>query len=218
MLKSTILKVSLLAVLVMLFVSVPIVNAQNMLLNWTSPTKADLMSVFMVDTNNAWAVGHGTIIRWDGTNWSNVTSPTPTTLWLYSVYMTSVSNGWAVGSKGTIIHWNGVSWSNVTSPIAWDLYSVYMVGANDGWAVDGGGAIIRWNGTSWSLVTSPTLQWLSSVFMVSASDGWAVGGNGIILRWNGTQWIPEFPSFLILPLFMIATLVAVIVYRRKNSF
>jgi len=29
--------------------------------------------------------------------------------------------------------------------------------------------------------------------------------------------IPEFPSFLILPIFMIATLLAVIVYRRKHS-
>jgi len=29
--------------------------------------------------------------------------------------------------------------------------------------------------------------------------------------------IPEFPSFLILPLFMIATLLAVLVYRRKHS-
>jgi hypothetical protein len=29
--------------------------------------------------------------------------------------------------------------------------------------------------------------------------------------------IPEFPSFLILPLFMIATLLAVIVYRREHS-
>jgi len=29
--------------------------------------------------------------------------------------------------------------------------------------------------------------------------------------------IPEFPSFLILPLFMIATLFAVMVYRRKKE-
>jgi hypothetical protein len=28
--------------------------------------------------------------------------------------------------------------------------------------------------------------------------------------------IPEFPTFLILPLFFIATLLAVIVYRRKH--
>ena len=41
-------------------------------------------------------------------------------------------------------------------------------------------------------------------------------------RWGamistGYNWIPEFPSFLILPLFMLATLLAVMVYRRKHS-
>lgn len=40
--------------------------------------------------------------------------------------------------------------------------------------------------------------------------------------WVGTNYIadivlPEFPSFLILPLFLIATLLAVIVYRRKHT-
>ena len=34
---------------------------------------------------------------------------------------------------------------------------------------------------------------------------------------KGTQVIPEFPSFLIPPLFMIATLLTAIVYRRKHS-
>jgi len=29
--------------------------------------------------------------------------------------------------------------------------------------------------------------------------------------------VPEFPSFLLLPLFMTATLLAIIVYRRKHS-
>jgi hypothetical protein len=29
--------------------------------------------------------------------------------------------------------------------------------------------------------------------------------------------VPEFPSFLILPLFMMATLLAVIVYRKKHT-
>ena len=33
---------------------------------------------------------------------------------------------------------------------------------------------------------------------------------------SGTTIIPEFPSFLVLPLFMMATLLAVIVYRRKR--
>ena len=34
---------------------------------------------------------------------------------------------------------------------------------------------------------------------------------------SGTTTIPEFPSFLILPLFFIATLLAVMVYTRKNK-
>ena len=33
----------------------------------------------------------------------------------------------------------------------------------------------------------------------------------------GTHVIPEFPSFLILPLFMITTLLSVIVYKRKHQ-
>lgn len=33
----------------------------------------------------------------------------------------------------------------------------------------------------------------------------------------GTKVIPEFPSFLVLPLFMTATLLAVIAYRKKHS-
>jgi len=40
-------------------------------------------------------------------------------------------------------------------------------------------------------------------------------------RWGnmistGYNWIPEFPSFLILPLFTITLVLAVIIYRRKN--
>jgi hypothetical protein len=42
-------------------------------------------------------------------------------------------------------------------------------------------------------------------------------GNQIVtLRLEGFV-VPEFPSFLILPLFMIATLLAVIVYKRKHT-
>lgn len=33
----------------------------------------------------------------------------------------------------------------------------------------------------------------------------------------GYDWIPEFPSFLVLPLFMMATLLIVIIYKRKHT-
>ena len=40
---------------------------------------------------------------------------------------------------------------------------------------------------------------------------------GIVYEDDTPIVIPEFPSFLILPLFMIATLLVVTVYRRKHS-
>jgi hypothetical protein len=175
-----------------------------------SPVVCMLYSVFMVSADDGWAVGMswiieegresggpGVIIRWNGTSWNNVTSPTNSRL--NSVFMVSADDGWAVGYNGAIIRWNGTSWNNVTSPTTSLLYSVFMVSADDGWAVGDPGVIIRWNGTSWNNVTSPTTSLLSSVFMVGPDDGWAVGYKnaspvamiswpGVIIHWDGTSW------------------------------
>jgi len=70
--RSAVLKASLLVVMLSLCVGVPVVNAEKgvVVLNWTSPTTRDLYSVFMVSTDDGWAVGSGgTIIRWNGTEW-----------------------------------------------------------------------------------------------------------------------------------------------------
>jgi len=53
-------------------------------------------------------------------------------------------------------------------------------------------------------VESITYDWMYTIDMMPAP-------------WEDPYKIPEFPSFLILPLFMIATLLAVIVYKRKNQ-
>ena len=106
---SSFLKASLLVMMVSLCVGVPIVSAEGVVLSWTSPTTAILSSVFMVSADDGWAVGSGgTIIRWDGTEWSTVTSPT--TVFLYSVFMVSADDGWAVGNSGEIIQWTGTEW------------------------------------------------------------------------------------------------------------
>jgi hypothetical protein len=82
-LRSHVLKAGLLIVLVSLCVVVPIVillrrtslpeteNTENdETVSWTSPTTAELYSVFMVNADDGWAVGGwGTIQRWTGTEW-----------------------------------------------------------------------------------------------------------------------------------------------------
>jgi hypothetical protein len=57
---------------------------------------------------------------------------------------------------------------------------------------------------------------------ISTEDSWLLSFNYIhsthqVVMDLDINIIPEFPSFLILPLFAIATLLAVIVYRRKHS-
>ncbi len=63
----------------------------------------------MVGADDGWIVGDsGTILRWNGAEWSTVTSPT--TKWLYSVSLVSPDDGWAVGANGAIIRWTGTAW------------------------------------------------------------------------------------------------------------
>ena len=61
-----------------------------------------------------------------------------------------------------------------------------------------------------------------SPYMFSWPPGISSGPGGNPSTWGditstGYNWIPEFSSFLILPLFMIASLLAVIVYRRNHT-
>jgi len=177
--------------------------------NWRSPTLNSLYSVCMVNSTYGWAVGAGgTIICWNGIQWSNVTSPTVADL--DSVFFTNAHDGWAVGAYGMIIQWNGTCWNRVPGPTYANLASVCIVNADDGWAVGQTvqnivsgyktwvWTIIHWNGSSWTNSTSPPEigNNLFSVAMANSVDGWAVGPFGTILHWNGTQWSlwAEYPS------------------------
>jgi hypothetical protein len=148
----------------------------------------------MLSSTDGWAVVSPTprfdnvnesIIRWDGTKWSNVT----TQAYFESLDMVSSNDGWAVGPSGTIFRWDGTKWSRVENPTNYPLESVDMVSSTDGWAVGRRAVIMRWNGTSWSLARGEVAgAWLWSVDMVSSSDGWAVGSGGDIMRWDGISW------------------------------
>ena len=51
--------------------------------------------------------------------------------------------------------------------------------------------------------------------LTTSSDHVLYQGPASQVDLNGTEVIPEFPSFLILPLFMIATLLGAVILRRK---
>jgi hypothetical protein len=146
---------------------------------WTrqsSPAQAKigaLNGVAATSASNAWAVGcaghcfgpmattQTMIVRWNGTAWRDVPSPSPAgNSVLTAVTATSTSNAWAVGytrnsGKTLIVRWNGATWRQAPSPAPGQLdqlLGVAATSARNAWAVgsDLNGLILQhWNGTAW---------------------------------------------------------------------
>jgi hypothetical protein len=101
------------------------------------------------------------IVRWNGTAWRHVVSPSPAgDSLLTAVAATSARNAWAVGytrgsGKTLIERWQGTAWRRVPSP------------------------------------TPGQFSELTGVAVTSARNAWAVGSdlnNGILQHWNGSRW------------------------------
>ncbi|MGA3108420.1 MAG: carboxypeptidase-like regulatory domain-containing protein [Candidatus Bathyarchaeia archaeon] len=148
------------------------------------PGQYSLKSIFMVSSNEGWAVGE------------QVASPYPTGIILHYTVTGGVGT-WAVfpaPSSPAAVH---------------GLNSVFMVSQNEGWAVGDNATILHYTVSggvgTWNLVTvsgSPTLSLdanLTSVFLLTPTSGWAVGGiqqtgsfsaGPVIIYWDGTKWEP----------------------------
>ena len=169
--------------------------------------------VAVTSATNAWAVGQDSnnaaslvfrtlIVRWNGTTWTRVPSPSPggpmADDGLTGVAATSSSNAWAVGAynsgsgtsyRALIVRWTGTTWTRVPAPVPGGatgsvLVAVAANSASNAWAVGyyststGGGTLIEhWNGTTWTQVPSPApaASTLTGVATTSASNAWVVG-------------------------------------------
>ncbi|TAK74629.1 MAG: hypothetical protein EPO11_06570, partial [Gammaproteobacteria bacterium] len=152
----------------------------------------NLNAVHVIDTtgdgtgNIGFAVGNnGQILRYNGSTWTSMSSPT--TQNLNGVYVVSDSEAWAVGAAGVIIKWNGTSWSSASSATA-ALNNVSMLDTNGdgladaGFAVGNSQVIASYNGSSWSSVDLGGTN-LLGVKIIDANDAWAVGASGLVLHW-----------------------------------
>jgi hypothetical protein len=129
----------------------------------------------------------GTIIRFDGTEWSKMRSPTDVRL--MDVWGSSPENVYAVGEAGTIIRFDGTQWQTVHRGNL-DLALVAMTGFGPDqiFAVGDGGTILRFDGTVWSRAETGTGAAFFAVWGLDPDHVLAVGEAGLVLRWNGTCW------------------------------
>lgn len=153
------------------------------------------------------------IVRWNGTAWKPVPSPSPAGGQLRAVAATSAASAWAVGGNSLgplILRWNGSAWKKVPSPSvpAGTIFGVAAVSSRDAWAVGDiqnsdrpTSLILHWKGTAWRRVTGlgTVTALLGGVTAVSSVGVWAVGDSytcappppvshlkALIVRWNGT--------------------------------
>ena len=179
-------------------------------------------------STSAWAVGradtgtlpiHRPVIqRWNGTRWSNSTSPLPPGGGeLRDVDAISAGNAWAVGftnsSNGNLTlteRWNGSGWTIVPSPNPSGSAQNHLLGvrsfSGETWAVGSHNVpgslafstlTMRWRNGAWRVVPSPTPQGgrLFGVAALSPTRVYAVGQApgipSLVLRWNGSRWARE---------------------------
>lgn len=176
---------------------------------------AVVTSLAAVTTSDVWAVGQQVLAddspgngsplaaHWDGTGWSDTTTPDPgVTAQLEGVDATATGNVWAVGwwydvtanggqggERPMTMRWNGTSWTEHDGSGAfwWATFtSVSALSATDVWAAGagstdgstGGPLVEHWNGTSWSVSLGPTgldgIR-LYGIDAVSSTNVWAVG-------------------------------------------
>lgn len=189
------------------------------------PTQVgSLLGVAAVTPSDVWAVGSGRnsagvsgsmIQHWDGTSWTEVSSPV-TGATLTSVAAISPSDVWTVGytaTAGLAMHYDGTSWTVSSLPApsgTWQLSSVSADSAGDVWAagyVNGSGGaqhplVEHFDGSGWSVTQAPDLgssypaNWFTAILAISPSNVWAIGGASplnttnvaLVEHFDGTSW------------------------------
>jgi hypothetical protein len=84
----------------------------------------------------------GTILHYDGINWSAMQSGT--SAGLLGVWGSSATDVYAVGETGTMLHYDGVNWSAVESGTEVDLYGIWGSSSTNVYAVGGQGTILHY--------------------------------------------------------------------------
>jgi len=202
-----------------------------------------LESVFMLNSDDVWASDSGpnALIHWDGTEWEEVTQAPGSLHGLYDLDFVSADDGWVVG-QDIIGHWMEIDETPpeisfiIQKPLPHDVNYTDTVEINVTVTDESGVKDVVlchicsgssfWVNESISEIESnlytgmiPSYPEGTTVtFVITAEDNI---GNLISTATLGYDLeytvVPEFSSILVLPLFMIATLLAVIVYRRKYS-
>ncbi|CAG0936842.1 hypothetical protein TFLX_05738 [Thermoflexales bacterium] len=167
--------------------------------------------VTIVNADEAWAIGPGTLLHYSGGGWSPVSVdfgvPPTYTVSLRSIHMLNATEGWVAGyaeysnsyssfNQCLLLHYTGGVWVRVACPSDdVRLKAIKMRSATDGWAIGNrvrsydDVVILHYDGVNWTTVPVPVgISGLNSIELVGTNDGWLVGNRGTVLRLTDGNW------------------------------
>ncbi|MBE2219551.1 MAG: hypothetical protein IAE90_15175, partial [Ignavibacteria bacterium] len=180
-----------------LVVSQEIYRTTNGGSNWTMVYFGNdyFNSVYIVDQNNAFAVGTGgKILKTtnSGLNWTN--QPSGITADLESIFFTDINTGYAVGLFGTILKTtnSGTIWYPLTSSTNFLLNEIKFTNLTTGLVTGEAGKILKTtnSGDSWQTISIGSNRNINDISFIDNNTGYAVGNNGTILKTTngGINW------------------------------
>ncbi len=157
-----------------------------------APDFAQLNAVWGASAGDVWAAGElGTVVHYDGADWSTV--HVDSALTLNALWGASASDVWAAGSDGAVLHWDGAAWT--TSAAGSEThYALWGSGAGNVIAVGANGSIQRWDGGGWTAMVSGTGQTLLAVWGSGPGDVWAAGTDSTVLHYDGNPSLHLDPA------------------------
>jgi hypothetical protein len=137
--------------------------------------------------------GSGSILHWDGTAWSTVSTQGAAPL--HALWGSSSKDVWAVGAYGSM-RWDGATWLK-SDPSPYHLHAAWGSGPNSIWAVGNSGLVAHWDGDAWSIshlpsapAASDSSAWGDARAIVGTDEGdvWATTDTPDLLHWDGRAW------------------------------
>lgn len=126
----------------------------------------------------------GGIVRFDGSGWSPMSSPT--TEDLYDVHVVADGVAFAVGKDGEVLELNGTTWTRIGGMTNEDLNGVWAASATEVWVVGRKGEIHFYDGSTWTEVSGA-----ASTSNDDLEDAWgdaasfyAMDGDGDLYRYD----------------------------------
>lgn len=136
--------------------------------------------------DNLWVGGlHGTILHWNGSEWTDHSQDIDEAIWGLTVVDNEVmavggTSRWG-GDIGVVYHWNGNEWTSLPLPPELSDVSNFFKVTHDGtryWVIGASGSAMFGEGDNWTAVPTGITQDLITIISPEIDQVEIVGGRG----------------------------------------